>query len=122
MVENLEPVSYEGYWLTKDDRRSLIAWYNAPLVGEDGQIESIISTGVDITAYKETEADRGRLFEAEREQRLLAETLAEVTLALTSQIRPEDVLDNILRQVQHIVPFKAAHIALLEGDTFYFKL
>ena len=57
------------------------------------------------------------MFAAEREQRLLAETLAEVTLALTSQIRPEDVLDNILRQVQRIVPFKAAHIALLKGDT-----
>lgn len=117
MTDDLAPVSYEGYWLSQNGRRSLIAWYNAPLVGENGQIESIISTGIDITNYKETEADRSRLFAAEREQRLLAETLAEVTLALTSQIRPEDVLDNILRQVQRIVPFKAAHIALLEGDT-----
>lgn len=117
MTADLEPVSYEGYWLAKNGRRSLIAWYNAPLIGEDGQLQSVISTGVDITTYKETEADRRRLFAAEREQRLLAETLAEVTLALTSQIRPEDVLDNILHQVQRIVPFKAAHIALLEEDT-----
>jgi PAS domain S-box-containing protein len=115
--EDLEPVSYEGYWLSKNGERSLIAWYCAPLVGENNQVESIMTTGVDITSYKETEADRSRLFEAEREQRLLAETLAEVTLSLTSQIRPEDVLDNILRQVQRIVPFKAAHIVLLEGDT-----
>lgn len=117
MAADLEPVSYEGYWLAKNGRRSLIAWYNAPLVGEDGQLQSVISTGIDITTFKETEADRSRLFAAEREQRLLAETLAEVTLALTSQIRPEDVLDNILHQVQRIVPFKAAHIALLEEDT-----
>ena len=115
--EDLQPVSYEGYWLAKNGRRSLIAWYCAPLVGGNNQVESIIRSGVDITSYKETEADRSRLFEAEREQRLLAETLAEVTLSLTSQTRPEDVLDNILRQVQRIVPFKAAHITLLEGDT-----
>lgn len=114
---DLEPVSYEGYWLAKNGRRSLIAWYCAPLVNDNGQVESIIGTGIDITSFKETEADRSRLFEAEREQRLLAEALAEVTLSLTSQIRPEDVLDNILRQVQRIVPFKAAHIALLDGDT-----
>ncbi|MBE2220577.1 MAG: response regulator [Anaerolineae bacterium] len=113
---DLEPVSYEGYWRSKNGQRSLIAWYCAPLVGENNQVESIISTGVDITSYKETEADRSRLFESEQEQRLFAETLAEVTLSLTSQTHPEDVLDNILRQVQRIVPFKAAHIALLEGD------
>lgn len=117
IVSDLEPVSYEGYWLSKNGHRSLIAWYCAPLVGSDGQVESIIGTGVDITSFKETEADRSRLFTAEREQRLLAETLAEVTLSLTSQIRPEDVLDNILLQAQRIVPFKAAQIALLEGDT-----
>ena len=117
IATDLEPVSYEGYWLAKNGRRSLIAWYCAPLVDENGQVQSIIGTGIDITSFKETEADRSRLFEAEREQRLLSEALAEVTISLTSQIRPEDVLDNILRQVQTIVSFKAAHIALLDGDT-----
>ncbi|MBN1218610.1 MAG: GAF domain-containing protein [Anaerolineae bacterium] len=57
------------------------------------------------------------LLEAEREQRLLAETLTEVTLALTSQVSLADVLDEILRQVQRLVPYKAANMMLLEGDT-----
>lgn len=56
------------------------------------------------------------LLEAERDQRLLAETLTEVTLALTSQVSYIDVLDEILRQVQRLVPFKAAHIMLLERN------
>ena len=53
MSDNLEPVSYEGYWLSKNGRRSLIAWYCAPVLGEEGQVKSIIGTGVDITNYKE---------------------------------------------------------------------
>jgi len=61
--------------------------------------------------------NNARLLEAERDQRLLAETLTEVTLALTSQVSPPDVLDEILRQVQRLVPYKAAHIMLLQRDT-----
>ena len=56
------------------------------------------------------------LLEAERDQRLLAETLTEVTLALTSQVNPTDVLDEILRQVQRLVPYTAANLMLVEGD------
>ncbi len=65
------------------------------------------------------EEERERLLVAEREQRLLAETLREVTLALTSQTSHAVVLDEILRQVQRLVPYGAANIALLEGDTLH---
>jgi PAS domain S-box-containing protein len=73
----------------------------------------------DITERKRAEVERERLLAAEREQRLQAETLAEVVLALTSHINAEEVLDEILRQAQRVVPFTTAHIALLEDDIFY---
>lgn len=57
------------------------------------------------------------LLEAEREQRLLAETLTGVSLALTSRVSLAEVLDEILHQVQRLVPHKAANIMLLEEDT-----
>jgi diguanylate cyclase (GGDEF)-like protein len=62
------------------------------------------------------EEEREHLLVAEREQRLLAETLAEVTLAITSLTSHEAVLDEILRHVQRIVPYSTANIALWEGD------
>jgi len=65
------------------------------------------------------EEERERLLEAEHEQRLRAETLAEVVLALTSQTSIDAVLDEILRQAQRLVPSDAANIALLEGDTLH---
>lgn len=70
----------------------------------------------EVAERKQAEAERERLLVAEREQRLLAETMQEVVLALTSQMDHTAVLDEILRQAQRIVPFKAANIALLEGD------
>ncbi len=65
---------------------------------------------------KRAEEERERLLAAEHEQRILAETLAEVTLALTSRTRHEAVLDEILTQAQRIVPFKTANITLLQED------
>jgi PAS domain S-box-containing protein len=82
------------------------------LLGTEGIIR-------DITERKRAEAERERLLAAEREQRLQAETLAEVVLALTSHINVEDVLDEILRQAQRVVPFITANVALLEDNTLH---
>ncbi len=70
-----------------------------------------------ITKHKQAEEERERLLVIEHEQRLLAETLQEVTLALTSQISHKAVLDEILRQVQRLVPYNTASISLLEDGT-----
>ncbi|MBN1873679.1 MAG: PAS domain S-box protein [Anaerolineae bacterium] len=85
------------------------------IVGEDGTPEFVQGAIYDVTEFKRLEEERMRFLIAEHEQRLLAETLTEVTLALTSQTRPEAVLDELLHQVQRIVPFTTANIALLEG-------
>jgi PAS domain S-box-containing protein len=70
----------------------------------------------DITERKQAEVDLEKLLTTEHEQRLQAETLAEVTLSLTSQTNPANVLDEILRQVQRLVPYRTAHIMLLDDD------
>jgi two-component sensor histidine kinase len=71
----------------------------------------------DITERKRAEEEGERLLATEHEQRLRAETLAEVTLALASQLDRQAVLDEILRQAQRLVPFSTANITLLEDDT-----
>jgi PAS domain S-box-containing protein len=79
--------------------------------------DRLIVTFNDITERKRAEEEGERLLATEHEQRLRAETLAEVTLALASQLDRQAVLDEILRQAQRLVPFSTANIALLEGDT-----
>jgi len=79
-----------------------------------GELLGVMGISRDITERKQAETERERLLAAEREQHLLAETLREVTLALTSQTSREAVLGEILRQAKRIVPYRTAHIMLLE--------
>ena len=60
--------------------------------------------------------ENARLYDAEREQRLRAETSAEATLALVSHLEQSEVLNEILNQVQRLLPGCAANVGLLEGE------
>jgi|GEM_PF-3597734 len=64
---------------------------------------------------RQQEQKNKELLEKEREQRLLAETLREVTLTLSSQTGLTAVLDQILVQAKHLVPYNTANITLLEN-------
>ncbi|MCC7359664.1 MAG: GAF domain-containing protein [Anaerolineales bacterium] len=56
-----------------------------------------------------------RLFEAERDQQRLTETLRAASLALSSSLDFEQVLDGLLAQVEKIVPFDTGSVLLIEN-------
>ena len=55
------PSCYEGNWVSLDGSQRLINWTNTCLVGEDGAVQYIIRTGIDITLRRQTEAALERL-------------------------------------------------------------
>lgn len=59
VFENLStsqlPNEYENYWLTKDGNCRLIAWSNTTLKDDEGLVQYIIGTGIDITERKQAE-------------------------------------------------------------------
>lgn len=67
--------------------------------------------------YGQIELEWKELLRAEQEHRLRTEVLAEVTLALTAQTDQNAVLNEILRQTGRLVPYKTAHIMLLQYNT-----
>jgi PAS domain S-box-containing protein len=111
-----QPTGPDEFILNRKDGTQVTVEITASPVKIKGQ-EVVLGLARDVTERKRVEEERERLLAAEREQRLLAETLAEVTLALTSQLSHEAVLDEILHQARRIVPHNTANIALLESDT-----
>jgi len=61
--------------------------------------------------------EKARLLE--KEQRLQAETLAKITIALTSKSTLNGVFDEILKQANLIVPSDASRINLIKNDIVY---
>jgi PAS domain S-box-containing protein len=110
-----QPAGPDEFMLNRKDGGQVAVEIRTYPVEIEGQA-LVLGLARDITERKQAEAERERLLAAEREQRLLAETLTDVTLALTSQVSHEVVLDEILRQTRRIVPYDAANIALVEGD------
>ena len=61
---------------------------------------------------------RKRIEIQEREQRQFAEALTEVTALLNSSLNLDEVLDQILENINLVVPHDAANIALVDKDGF----
>ena len=55
------PTRHENHWLTKDGERRLISWSNTALLGADGSVRYVISTGTDITERQQAEERMSRL-------------------------------------------------------------
>ncbi len=59
--------------------------------------------------------ENARLFQAEREQRKLAEALRQAATTLSANLDFEAVLDLLLDQVARVIPFEAANVALVDN-------
>ncbi|MFP4321449.1 MAG: PAS domain S-box protein [Anaerolineales bacterium] len=57
--------------------------------------------------------------QAEREQRLWAESLRDALMLLTSTLDADEVLERMLSSLERVVPHDAANIMRLEGDLAY---
>ncbi|MBC8120262.1 MAG: response regulator, partial [Gemmatimonadaceae bacterium] len=51
------PTEYENYWLIKDGTYRIITWSNAELLDEEGAVEYLVCTGLDITERRQAEEE-----------------------------------------------------------------
>ncbi len=99
-------------------------WSLQPVKENGGAVEGLVLSLVDVTERKRAEiqlaAQNEELLElanAEHKQRELAESLVQATIALSSSLQLEDVLNAILEQIHRAIPFQVADIALIENRT-----
>lgn len=74
----------ETHWLTKRGQPRLIAWSNTVAVNDDGFVNYVIRTGVDVT---ERERAQYRARESDAAVRTMLETVPEAVMALSSDGR-----------------------------------
>ena len=109
-------IMYEVQEVNSRGEKRWVQWTDRLIFNENAVNAEYQSIGMDITERKLAEIERERLLQAEREQRLRAETSSEATLALVSHLEQNEVLNEILIQVQRLLPGCGTNIGLLEGD------
>ncbi|MCC5650542.1 response regulator [Nostoc sp. XA013] len=73
------PKEYENYWVTKDGSRRLIAWANTALEDYEGNVEYIVTTGIDVSDVDEELRLRKRTEQHLKAQYSTTRVLAEST-------------------------------------------
>jgi len=129
VLTKLEEAVHSGHFdeefrIVRPDGEIRWVWVKAsPLPHEGDVIRKLVGTAQDITARKFAAAQVAQhLLAAEtaREQadaaRAEAEALRKATLALTQNLRMDDVLDTLLRCLREIVPYDSASVILAETD------
>jgi PAS domain S-box-containing protein len=112
-------IMYEVHETNSRGEKRWVQWTDRLIFNDDAMEVEYQSIGMDITERKLAEIERERLLKSEHEQRLRAETSAEATLALVSHLEQNDVLNEILNQVQRLLPGCGANIALVEGELLH---
>jgi signal transduction histidine kinase len=121
------PAIYGDFHLEPHDQAGIRSWLGVPMLIGDRLIGMIALDKQDPHFYTPEHAhlaeafaaqaaiavENACLFQAEREQRELAEALAEAAAAVNSTLAPEEVLDRILDQVRRIANGDIFSIMLL---------
>lgn len=83
-----------------------------PLLDEQGHYRGAQAMVTDITRLKQTQ-------NAEHEQRMLAEALAQTANALSSSLDLDTVMNAILENITQVVPHDATNIMLIKNERVY---
>jgi PAS domain S-box-containing protein len=104
---------YENHWVAKDGSQHLISWSNTALLDDQGEIEFIIATGIEVTEQRRV---WNKLEQQYRQTKLLTETTRRIRMSIDLQ----EILQTTVTEIQHllicdrvlIMELKANQIAL----------
>ncbi|MFW5715105.1 MAG: histidine kinase dimerization/phosphoacceptor domain -containing protein [bacterium] len=82
---------------------------------EDSARHVLVSM-MDITDRIRKEQHQSKLLAEIQEKHLYAEIMQEITIALTSQVKRDSLLDTIFEQLQRLVEYTSGNIRMLRGD------
>ncbi|MFO7730684.1 MAG: histidine kinase dimerization/phosphoacceptor domain -containing protein [Spirochaetia bacterium] len=109
---------FEGETINRTlDNRLLHLLVTISIIDEGESAGHVLVSMMDITDRMHREQHQAKLLDEIQQRQLYAEIMQEVTIALTSRIQRDPLLDTILEQVQRLVEYNSGNIRLLHGDT-----
>ncbi len=108
-VEEYHFISAEGV-----EKYTELHW--DPALTEQGEVVGILFSLVDITSNKAVERQIQSLYQAEIEQRQIAEVLQETGTALSYSLDYTIILDQILELVAKVVPYDTGRVSIVEDN------
>jgi transcriptional regulator with GAF, ATPase, and Fis domain len=91
-----------------------------PVRNSKGNICRLVGTVLDITMQKRAEEEVARNLSLAETARAEADAMRKATMALTQDLRMDNVLDTLLQSLFELVPYDSAQILLLESDSLVF--
>ena len=91
-----------------------------PVRDDKGRIRRLVGTALDITTQKHSEEEVARNLSLAESAWSEADAMRKATLALTQDLRMDNVLDTLLQSLLELVPYESAQILLLESDSRLF--
>ena len=55
--------SWQCHWITKSEQQILISWQTSTILDEDGRVEFVVATGIDVTEKQEIESSKNRMLD-----------------------------------------------------------
>jgi PAS domain S-box-containing protein len=83
----------------------------------DGFGEDVIEQLMAFATHAVVAIQNARLYRAESQARVMAETLSDAVRVLTQTLHLETVMNAMLEYLERLVPYDSASVALLEGDS-----
>src|SRR5260370_11092765 len=91
-----------------------------PVRDGKGSLRRLVGTALDITMQKKAEEEVARNLLLAESARSEADAMRKATLALTQDLRMDNVLHTLLQSLLGLVPYDSAQILLVESDTKLF--
>ena len=111
---------FEGETINRTiDGRLIHLMVTISIIDEGKTAGHVLVSMMDITDRIHREQHQAKLLDEIQQRQLYAEIMQEITIALTSRIKRDPLLDTILEQVQRLVEYSSGNIRLLQGETAY---
>jgi PAS domain S-box-containing protein len=113
-----------GHWQNKQGQLRLIAWSNHPMAGPDGEPESLVTTGIDLTDRAPPSPEAEGALAADPDAKLAEvgrlateqRALRRVATLVASEVRPERVFTAVSEGCARVLEVNAAVVVRYEGD------